>query len=152
MPGHSHYCASKFALDALSEILAAEVRPFGIRVAIVEPGVVLTPIFSKSRIMKLEDLHPYEMCIRRLRGLFDSTLHGTPTMPEEVAETIAHAVLTDEPRLRYLVGRDAEVLLALRMRLSDEEWIRLHTIEDDREFGRALNEAVGFELYAGTHE
>jgi NAD(P)-dependent dehydrogenase (short-subunit alcohol dehydrogenase family) len=148
LPGHSHYCASKFALDALSETLAAEVRPLGIRVAIVEPGVVLTPIFSKSRIMKLEDLHPYEMCIRRLRRLFDSQLRKKPTMPEEVAEAIAQAVFTTEPRLRYLVGRDAEVLSALRTRLSDEEWIRLHTIVDDREFGRALNEAAGFELYS----
>ena len=146
LPAHSHYCASKFALDALSESLAAEVLPFGIRVAIVEPGVILTPIFSKSRTMKLEDLHPYEKSVRRLRGLFDSQLK-TPTMPDAVAEAIYQAVVTETPQLRYVVGPDAHALLAVRSRLSDEEWVRLHAIEDDAEFARELNAAAGFSLY-----
>lgn len=45
---HGHYCAAKHALEAASLALAQEVRAFGIRVILIEPGVVLTPIFSKA--------------------------------------------------------------------------------------------------------
>ena len=149
LPAHSHYCASKFALDALSEGLAAEVQPLGIRVAIIEPGVVLTPIFTKSRTMRLEDYQPYEMAVRRLRALFQSQLQS-PTLPQQVAEAIEHAVTTDDPRLRYLVGEDAMALQALRNRISDEEWIRLNTIESDEQFFRELNAAAGYTVYSGN--
>lgn len=147
LPAHSHYCASKAALDALSEGLAGEVRSFGIRVAIIEPGVVLTAIFRKSRTMRLEDLHPYERAVGRLRALFASQLQH-PTMPETVAEVIEHAVTTDQPRLRYVVGGDAEALIAARARLSDEEWVALHAIEDEAEFVRAMNDVAGFGVYS----
>ena len=147
LPAHSHYCASKFALDALSEGLAAEVWPFGIRVAIIEPGVILTPIFAKSRTMRLEELHPYERPVRRLRALFASRLQE-PTLPDAVAEAIEHAVTTDNPRLRYLVGEDAEALTRMRACMADEDWIRLHSIEDDSEFFRAFNDAAMKTIYS----
>ena len=147
LPAHSHYCASKFALDALSEGLAAEVRPLGIRVAIIEPGVVQTPIFTKSRTMRLEEYEPYEMPVRRLRALFQSGLQA-PTMPEQVAEAVEEAVSTKEPKLRYLVGADAFALHAFRSRITDEEWLRLNTIESDEEFFREFNTAAGFRAYS----
>jgi NAD(P)-dependent dehydrogenase (short-subunit alcohol dehydrogenase family) len=143
---HSHYCASKHALEGLSETLAAEVRPFGIRVALIEPGVVLTPIFTKSKTATWTPT-PYEMTVRRLRHLFRKGLEH-PTLPETVAAAIEHAVTTDEPKLRYLVGDDAHSLMEGRRQLTDEEWIELQAIPDDDEFHRRVQAIFGSDLYS----
>lgn len=142
---HGHYAASKFALDALSEILAAEVRPFGIRVAIVEPGVVLTPIFSKHSGQATKQT-VYDMPYRRLQRSFQKQLQN-PTMPDVVAAAIEHAITTDQPRLRYLVGEDARVLAAGRGRMSDEAWVSTQAIQDDEEFFDRMKAEFGVEMY-----
>jgi NAD(P)-dependent dehydrogenase (short-subunit alcohol dehydrogenase family) len=132
MACHTHYAASKFALEALSESMAAEVYPLGIRVAIIEPGVVLTPIFSKSSRSKL-DPGPYEAPMRRLGQFFQKQLEN-PTMPEEVALAIEHAITTKEPKLRYLVGKDAKALVRGRARMTDEQAVAMHAGSDDEYF------------------
>jgi NAD(P)-dependent dehydrogenase (short-subunit alcohol dehydrogenase family) len=142
---HSHYCASKFALEGLTETLAAEVRPFGIRVLLIEPGVVQTPIFSKSKANPSAPT-PYEMTVRRLRHLFRKGLQ-TPTMPETVAEVIERAVTADRPTLRYLVGKDAHTLLEGRKRLTDEEWIELQAMPDEEGFHERVRSLFGVDLY-----
>ena len=142
---HSHYCASKFALEGLSETLAAEVRAFNIRVAIIEPGVVLTPIFSKSKSDTWTPT-PYETTVRRLRHLFRKGLQK-PTLPETIAETIELAVTTDRPTLRYLIGEDAHTLQKGRARLTDEEWIELQAIPEDDRFHEQVRSVFGADLY-----
>jgi NAD(P)-dependent dehydrogenase (short-subunit alcohol dehydrogenase family) len=144
LPAHSHYAASKFALDALSEGLAAEVRPFGIRVAIIEPGVIRTPMLARRPSNPA--FAPYEIPVRRLSRFFRKQLEE-PNPPEAVAEAIEHAVLTDAPRLRYLVGRDAAALSVGRARLSDEEWIAGHSMESDDAFFDFMERALGTDLY-----
>ena len=134
LAGHGHYAASKHALEALSEIVAAEVKPFGIRVAIIEPGVVLTPLLGKSPAM---DAGPYEMPMRRLQKIM-RTAAEHPATVEDVARAIEFAVTTDQPKLRYLVGRDAEAIVPRRRSISDEEWIGVQAIEDDDEFYRRM--------------
>jgi len=135
LAAHGHYCAVKHALEAASLALAQEVRPFGIRVVVIEPGVVLTPIFSKARRFT-DDRSPYFEHLRRLIALFQAGLRK-PTMPETVAAAIADAVTTDRPRLRYLVGADAEALVAGRAAISDEEWV-----EDGRPMSAAEHAAL----------
>src|SRR5262245_4272600 len=63
--GHGHYSAVKHALEAASEVLAQEVQAFGIRVAVVEPGVVVTPIFTKAKRFA-DPSSPYAMHVHRL--------------------------------------------------------------------------------------
>jgi NAD(P)-dependent dehydrogenase (short-subunit alcohol dehydrogenase family) len=65
------YTSSKFALEALSEVLAQEVKAFNIRVAIVEPGVIQTPILDKMRDVPADTRYPYE---QRLQVLFAASL------------------------------------------------------------------------------
>ncbi len=145
LASHSHYCASKFALEGLTETLAAELRPFNIRVALIEPGVVQTPIFSKSKREAYAPT-PYELTVRRLRHLFRKGLQN-PTLPGTVAEAVEHAINTDSPSLRYLVGEDANTLLKGRRQLTDEEWIELQSISDEEAFHARVKEVFGVELY-----
>jgi NAD(P)-dependent dehydrogenase (short-subunit alcohol dehydrogenase family) len=149
--GHGHYTASKHALEAASEILAQEVRAFNIRVAIIEPGVVLTPIFAKGwRAARSQSLNPiadhYAAHLRRLRKFFLTQLRN-PTMPEEVAETIEYAVTTDQPRLRYLVGEDARILLAVHQQTTDEERVENGRPMTDDEYYDMMKERYGVDLY-----
>lgn len=140
-PGTSHYGASKAALESISESVAAQVAPFGIRVAIIEPGVIATPIFSKNEGGSLEDLHPYEAPMRRLFAFFADRLRNDPTGPEVVAEAIEHAITTREPRLRYVVGQDAADLMAVRAGMTDEQWLRIQSLVNDEEYYAELRAA-----------
>src|SRR5438105_1964562 len=115
--GSGHYSASKFALEAASEILAVETRPYGIRVAIIEPGVIATPIFSKAQPPNL-DANPYATPLRRMMKFFEAQL-SQPTPPQAVAEVIEKALESQSPMLRYTVGKDAELLLKMRQQVSD---------------------------------
>ncbi len=134
------YVASKHALEAMSECLAQEVRAFNIRVALVEPGVVATPIFKKIRLP--ETTYPQG---RRLSAFF-AAMGKEPTPPELVAEQVREIIEGNSWQLRYPVGPHAPIALAWRARTSDEEWIAMHDGSDadwaariKREFGIDLD-------------
>ena len=118
------YSASKFALEAVSEALNYEVHPFGIRVALIEPGGFETNIGSTRRIPRgYGEGSPYLALDQR----FEEALTKLPGRDEEsdpqvVAEAIYNAVHDEEPKLRYLVGKDAEMIGALRKQLDDEQF------------------------------
>ena len=114
--GHASYTASKYALEALSESLAQEVRAFGIRVAVVEPGSVRTPIFDKLRDPP-ESEYPHEA---RLRAR-----DATDASPSAfvVGRLIREIVDGDGTQLRYPVGDDVAAIIAWRSSITDEEWI-----------------------------
>jgi NAD(P)-dependent dehydrogenase (short-subunit alcohol dehydrogenase family) len=142
---HAFYAASKFALAAVSESLAIEVKPFGVRVVIIEPGVILTPIWNKAEALMPEG-HPYGFAMDRLWRLFEAQL-ADGTMPDTVARAIYEAVHTDQPRLRHAVGADAEVMVAARDRLSAAEWADLQSEPDDATFVERAKEVFGVDLY-----
>ena len=118
--GHA-YAASKFALEAVSESLAQEVRPFNIRVVVIEPGIIQTPIFEKRGAPPDAESPYHEITLRNGR-LFTKLLEN-PSQPELVAETIQRALETDQPKLRYLVGEDAKKWAAGRQAMTDEQWV-----------------------------
>ena len=121
------YAASKWALEALSECLAQEVKPFNIRVALVEPGIIATPIFGKAKPAREGSPYPHS---RRLGALFRESLKN-PVPPEVVAEKILEIVEQGSWQLRYPVGADALNLLEKRAVISDEEWIDRGALNDD---------------------
>jgi NAD(P)-dependent dehydrogenase (short-subunit alcohol dehydrogenase family) len=143
--GHGYYAATKYALTAVSETLAAEVRSFGIRVAVIEPGVVLTPIWGKAEYAMPAD-HPYPHVMGRLERLFGTQLDGA-TMPDVVARATYEAVETGATKLRYPVGVDAEVAAATRDRMTAAEWMELMTVEEDAAFFAQAERAFGVDLY-----
>jgi NAD(P)-dependent dehydrogenase (short-subunit alcohol dehydrogenase family) len=121
------YTASKFALEAASEVLAQEAKLFNIRVAIVEPGIIQTAIFDKARAIPADTRYPHE---RRLRALFAASL-ARPVSPAVVGDQIREIVESGSWQLRYPVGPDAAQFLAWRAGMSDEEWIERGAISDD---------------------
>lgn len=134
MPSMSAYCASKWALEAISESLAVEVDPFGIRVVVIEPGMILTPIWSK--VDMTPPTGPYASLQRRLgRVVLEDMKHGSPA--DEVADCIAETIAADPARLRWLTGRGAVRNVTNRAGWSDEEWIRLWNAPDE-EFMRRM--------------
>lgn len=143
--GHAFYAATKFALAAVSESLAIEMKPFGVRVAIIEPGVVLTPIWNKAEASMPEG-HAYGLAMGRLWRLFEAQL-ADGTMPDSVARAIYEAVQTPAPKLRYTVGPDAEVMAAARDRLSAAEWADLQSEPDEKKFLARAQEVFGVDLY-----
>ena len=114
------YAASKFALEAISDALRVELRPWGIGVAIVEPGSIATPIWEKAKDTTKQvsdDLSPeghelYGAAVSSLREVMaDFEKRAIPA--ERVAKAVAHALLSKRPKTRYLVGTDARIQAAL---------------------------------------
>jgi NAD(P)-dependent dehydrogenase (short-subunit alcohol dehydrogenase family) len=120
------YSASKFALEALSECLAQEVRPFGIRVCVVEPGIIDTPMARDIGVAAPPTHYPQQ---RRNAALFAAALQR-PTPASLVADTIVAAVESDTPQLRHLAGPDAAPFLGWRQAMSDEQWIAFGGSDD----------------------
>ena len=135
------YAASKWALEALSEILAQEMKVFNVRVAIVEPGVIATPIFSKARPVPPDSPYPHA---RRQRALFSASL-TQPSSPFVVGKTICEIVESDSCRLRYPVGPDAEPFLKWRASKTDEEVVQLGGTTDD-EFKSNIKREFGLDI------
>ena len=118
-PCHGSYCASKAALEALSESLAGEVATFGIRVAIVEPGVINTPINTKINDRRVDSVYPGHA--RMEAYMQASASHNV--MPSEVAETVLAIANGEKTSFRNAIGGDAKQVLAWRASISDEQWI-----------------------------
>ena len=110
------YCASKFAMEALTDSLRQELRPWDIGVSIVEPGSIATPIWEKGRAAadELEERLPqaardlYGDAIDAMGRAVDKRAKaGIPA--DEVAKAVEHALTAKRPKTRYLVGMDARL-------------------------------------------
>ncbi len=127
-PGMSAYVSSKFALEGLSESMSYELEPFGIKVVIIEPGVIRTN-FKKNSVMSKKSLDnssisPYSSIIQKIDSSISSIIeHATP--PEEVAKAILHAITSNNPELRYLVGNDMIMMAETKKSMSDEDFRKM---------------------------
>jgi NAD(P)-dependent dehydrogenase (short-subunit alcohol dehydrogenase family) len=135
------YASSKFALEALSECLAQEMRAFGVRVAIIEPGVIATPIFGKAKPMAADSHYPQG---RRLRALFAASL-TRPVSPYVVGDQIREIVEGDSWKLRYPVGPDALPILNWRASKTDEE-MTAGAAASDEEYVAAVKRDFGLDI------
>jgi NAD(P)-dependent dehydrogenase (short-subunit alcohol dehydrogenase family) len=140
----SPYVASKWALEGLTEGLAQEVAAFGIRVALVEPGVVKTAILAKNTDAP-NATGAYDTHYRRLFAFYAAGLQS-PGRPEEVAEVIYAAATDDPPKFRYTCGWGGPELTGRRPEVSDQDWIALGAIEDDTDYASRFKELFGLDL------
>jgi NAD(P)-dependent dehydrogenase (short-subunit alcohol dehydrogenase family) len=140
----SPYVVSKWAFEGLSEGLAQELAPFGVRVVIVEPGVTKSAIFAKN-IDAPNQSGAYDTAYRRLFQFYAAGLVNA-TDPFEVAEVIHHAVTTDQPALRYPVSWGGHELIEGRAAMTDAEWVAMGLPADDDEYYDLFARHFGLDL------
>jgi NAD(P)-dependent dehydrogenase (short-subunit alcohol dehydrogenase family) len=128
-PGAGYYHATKHAVEALSDALRFEVQGFGVRVSVIEPGLIKTG-FADTAVGSMDgsnDKAPYagfDQAVARAtaenyeRGPISRLVGG----PETVAEAIEQAISSRSPRSRYAVTPSARVFLGLRRLLPDRVW------------------------------
>jgi NAD(P)-dependent dehydrogenase (short-subunit alcohol dehydrogenase family) len=131
------YAASKHALEGISEALAQEMKPFNVRVAIVEPGIINTDMANDISVNE-NSIYPHS---KRFAGLFAASLK-TPTPPTLVADTILKIAESDTWKLRHPVGPDAEPFILWRASMSDEQWIDWNAADDD-DWYKAVEQTFG---------
>jgi NAD(P)-dependent dehydrogenase (short-subunit alcohol dehydrogenase family) len=106
MPGFGAYSAAKFALEGLSEALAAEVSPFGVHVLIVEPGAFRTA-FGGARMHRSREIEAYRVSTAGTRDAVEGMDGTQPGDPAKAAAAILQALDSDNPPLRLALGADA---------------------------------------------
>jgi NAD(P)-dependent dehydrogenase (short-subunit alcohol dehydrogenase family) len=126
--GIAPYTASKFAVEGFSESLSLELRPFNIFVSIVEPGIVKTTIWDEKRILPeaQNKSSAYHYLFWRAEALAERVLNSSRLRSSDVAYTILRAMTEPNPRLRYVVGRRAGLVLSLRRHLPGELFERVY--------------------------
>lgn len=106
LAGSAYYSATKFAVEALSEALAQEVAPFGIRVLIVEPGAFRTEFFGRSMARPANPIADYTE-LAAMRANLDKMNGVQPGNPALAARAIVDTVMSPSPPLRLLLGSGA---------------------------------------------
>jgi len=122
-PVISAYVSTKFALEGMSESIAYELEPFGIKVILIEPGAIGSG-FMQGSVMSNRALDPksaYFEFVRKVRSKISSD-HENATQPEEVAKIIVQAILSEKPEFRYVVGSDAVTLMQARKNMPYSEF------------------------------
>jgi NAD(P)-dependent dehydrogenase (short-subunit alcohol dehydrogenase family) len=123
------YGATKHAVEAIADSLRIELRPWGIEVALIEPGAIKTPIWSKSREaaeqlfvgMPPECEKLYAAPIAALRKMVEK-IPASAIPPERVAAAVAHALEARRPRTRYPVGLDS-IGGSILVRFIPDRWL-----------------------------
>jgi NAD(P)-dependent dehydrogenase (short-subunit alcohol dehydrogenase family) len=129
VPVLSAYQSTKFALEGLSESMSYELEPFGIRVVIIEPGVIRTNIMNSSTSAEkaLDSKSPYFPLMQKVKNHFKSMMENASSSspPEEVAKVILQAITSENPQLRCTVGNDAATIIQARMNMPDKEFRKM---------------------------
>ena len=123
-PGTGYYCATKHALEAISDALRHEVRPFGIDVVLIEPGFVKTPLGETAAHRRTDDdggpYATYNAAVAEVATTYTTGMLGTLACTSEaVAKTVEKALSADGPRARYRVAPSAGLFMTTRKLLPD---------------------------------
>ncbi|HJU78895.1 MAG TPA: SDR family oxidoreductase [Nitrososphaeraceae archaeon] len=127
VPLNSAYVSSKFAVEGLSESISFELAEFGIRVIVIEPGVVKSDFFQNVKFRGMNPDSPYHDLMERRVTFLDKAMKNSLTSSYDVANTILDALNSKDPKFRYVIGNDATNSIRMRNSLSDKkflEWIR----------------------------
>ena len=125
-PGGSAYISTKFAVEGLSESMAYELEPFGIKMIIIEPGVIRTNIFNSVVVAKKyqDPNSPYSQMKQKIASSFEGMIRNASS-PELVAKVVLEAVTNENPDRKYLAGKDVENMVGS---VNDEKKLDLENI------------------------
>ncbi|MGZ5500485.1 MAG: SDR family oxidoreductase [Nitrososphaeraceae archaeon] len=129
IPLNSAYVSSKFAVEGFSESIRYELEDFGIKVILIEPGVIKSNFYENIKMSKNSLMDPKSAYQPITQKIFEAFLpmmeYAFPT--KIVADVILEAVNSDNPNIRYAVGDDAKSIIEARKKLSDKEfenWVK----------------------------
>ncbi|MFN6471417.1 MAG: SDR family oxidoreductase [Nostoc sp. SerVER01] len=126
------YNASKFALEALTDVMRMELKPWGISVSIIEPGSIATPIWNKSLTqadigqdsLPESALNLYGQAMNAVRQKMQ-IIASRGISADIVAQAVVHALTAKQPKTRYLIGQDAKIQAVLKHILPDKLYDRI---------------------------
>jgi NAD(P)-dependent dehydrogenase (short-subunit alcohol dehydrogenase family) len=139
------YCASKFAQEGLTEALWQEVGHFGIKAVIVEPGIVKTERWGVHRgeaAGASDPASPYYRLFRASEAAADRLVERSKTTPADVAAAVHEALTAKSPKLRYVVGRPAAVVIKLRRFLPERFFERMYFGSFQKRIGKEATAAA----------
>lgn len=126
LPGGAFYHGTKHALEAISDVARFELKPFGVDVVIIEPGIIRTEFGTTATSTVEGDAGPYASFNSSLKGVLNSAYEGplakTGVGPGAVAKTIGKAIEARRPRTRYVVPAVTRGILIARRLLPDRAW------------------------------
>jgi NAD(P)-dependent dehydrogenase (short-subunit alcohol dehydrogenase family) len=125
-PGSSAYVSTKFAVEGLSESMSYELEPFGIKVVIVEPGVIRTNFVDGMVVAKKSQKpnSPYSQITQKIATGFEEMMKNASSA-DLVAKVVLEAITDKNPSLRYLAGTDVETWLGGKRKIADEEFLKV---------------------------
>jgi len=123
IPGGSAYVSTKFAIEGLSKSMAYELEPFGIKVVLVEPGVIRTNFVNAIvAAKKSQDPNsPYSQMMQKMAASFEPLLENG-SAADVVAKVVLNAATSENPSPKYLAGKDIETWMEAKRSMSDEEF------------------------------
>ena len=125
-PGISAYVSTKFAIEGFSESLMYELFPYGIKVVIIEPGVIKTNFFRNCIVSEhsMKKSSPYSRSLDKFQRNVE-LMQEHATSPIDVAKVIIQVLGNNEPKQRYIVGNDVAMILEAKKNLSDIEFKKM---------------------------
>lgn len=139
----SAYSASKYALEALTESLAQEVKPSNIRVSLIQPGIIDTKM---ARDISVDSNSKYPQVLR-FGAMFEETLKQ-PTPPSLVADVMFEIANGDTWQVKHPVGPSALPFLGWRASMTDEQWVDWNA-QTDEEWYNAVETTFGMNVRRG---
>jgi NAD(P)-dependent dehydrogenase (short-subunit alcohol dehydrogenase family) len=126
-PLYSLYNSTKWAVEGFSECLAFELRPFNIRVKIIEPGIIKTDFYDRSKdASSMKDVPAYNALVEKMAYYEDRNMKkGNVSEPRVVAKTIYTAATDGSWKLRYHSGKFSGTILGLRRVLPERAFFRM---------------------------
>jgi NAD(P)-dependent dehydrogenase (short-subunit alcohol dehydrogenase family) len=139
--GVSTYCSTKFALEGFGESLFMELAPLGVRVSLIEPGIIKTERWSTNRgiaARAADPQSPYYRWFQQSEQEADKLVQASTATPVDVAAVIHQALTAESPKLRYMIGRKAKLAVGLRRWLPGNLFERIY-------FGLVMRRATQLE-------